>query len=391
MRVGTLRSLVLACALSIAGMQSAAAQDKVKIGIIGPFSGPFAATGIQFRQGIETYVATHGTRAGDREIELIYRDVGGANPAVAKRLAEELIVRDKVSFLGGFYLSPEGAAVAPVATETKTPTVLFVAASPPLVKMSPYLVRVGGNILQQAVPPADWAIKKGLKRAYIAVADYAPGHDVQGGFKARFTALGGQIVGEDRIPLNTIDFAPFVERIANAKPELVDIFIPGGAPAVSFMKAMGAQGLLGKMTLIGQAEADDPDLHLFDDSLIGFYSSLYYAAAVPTETNRKFKAALTEKFGKGAAAAFATVDAYDGMHVIYRMIEAQKGKPLDGTAAIEAIKGYAWESPRGPLKLDPETRDVIQNVYIRRVEKVDGRLQNVIVDTIEAVRDPFAR
>jgi branched-chain amino acid transport system substrate-binding protein len=368
----------------------ASAQDKVKIGVLGQFSGPFATVGVQFKQGIETYTAVNGTRVGGREIELIYRDVGGPDPANAKRLAEELIVKDKVNMLAGFYLSPEGAVVAPLSTEGKVPTILFVAASPGLIKLSPYFIRVGGNILQQSVPPADWAIKRGIKRAYIAVSDYAPGHDVQNGFKSRFTALGGQIVGEDRIPLSTVDFAPYVERMANANPEMVDIFVPGGAPAVNLMKTMKGQGRLGNVTIMGQAEADDPDLHLFDDNIVGFYSSLYYAAAVPTDTNKKFKEALAQKFPT-AVAAYTIVDAYDGMHVIYRMIAAQQGKPLDPDAAIEAAKNFAWDSPRGPVRIEPDTREVSQNIYIRRVEKVNGKLQNVIVDTITGVKDPFTR
>ena len=367
----------------------AQAQEKVRIGIIGPFSGPFATAGVQYRQGVETYLTVTGNRVGGREVEVIYRDVGGTNPAVAKRLAEELVVRDKVSLLGGFYLSPEATAVAPVVNETKVPAVLFTAASPAIMKLSPFFVRAGDNILQAALPPAEWAIKRGAKRAYIAVSDYAPGHDVQGGFRARFTALGGTIAGEDRMPLNTVDYAPFAERVANSKADFINVFVPAGAPAVSFIKALAAQGVVGsKVSIMGQAETDDNELRLFDDSVIGVYSSLYYALDAPYEANRRFKEALAKKHGPSATPTFSMAGAYDGMHILFRMIESQRGKVFDGAAAVKAVEGMTWESPRGPVRIEPGTREMTQNIYIRRVEKVGGRLTNRIVETFRDVKAP---
>lgn len=367
----------------------AQAQEKIRIGIIGPFTGPFATTGVQYRQGVETFLSVNGNRIGGREVEVIYRDVGGTNPAVAKRLAEELVVRDKVSLLGGFYLSPEATAVAPVVTETKVPAVLFTAASPAIMKLSPFFIRAGDNILQAAIPPADWAIKRGAKRAYIAVSDYAPGHDVQGGFKARFTSLGGTIAGEDRMPLNTVDYAPFAERIANSKADFINVFVPAGAPAVSFMKALAAQGVVGaKVSIMGQAETDDNELRLFDDSVIGVYSSLYYALDAPYEANRRFKDALAKKHGASATPTYSMAGAYDGMHILYRMIESQKGKAFDGAAAVKAVEGMSWESPRGPVRIEPGTREMTQNIYIRSVEKVGGKLANRIVETFRDVKAP---
>ena len=378
-------ALATFCVLAMA--QPGFAQDKIKIGIIGQFSGPFASTGVQFRQGIELFVALNGTKVGGREIELVFRDVGGTNPAIAKRLAEELVVREKVSLLGGFYLSPEALAAASVVNETKTPSVLFVAGARTVVRQSPYFVRAGSTLWQEYAPPADWAFKKGHKRVYIAVADYAPGHDAQNTFKTRFTALGGQVVGEDRIPLNTVDFAPFAERIANSNADVVSVFIPPGAPSVGFLKALVAQGVMKKMVVIGCAETDEADLHLFDDSIVGFYSSLYYAYGLPHEENVKFKAKLNEKF-PGTLPSYSMVNAFDGMHLLYRMVEAQKGKIFDPEVAMKAVKGYSWISPRGPLKIEPDTREITLNMYIRRVEKVKGRLENVLVDTIPAIKDP---
>jgi branched-chain amino acid transport system substrate-binding protein len=379
----TIASGAIAAPFSVAH----AAPEKIRIGIVGPFSGPFASTGLRFRQGIQVYLDLNGSKAGGREIELIYRDSGGGGAAQAKQVAEELIVRDKVHMLGGFYLSPEATAVASVVTETKTPTVLFVSASPANIRQSPFFIRAGDNILQAAVPPAEWAIKKGLTRAYIAVGDYATGYDVQNSFRARFQQLGGRVVGEDRIPLNTVDYAPFAERIANAKPDVIEIFIPSGPPSIAFLRALIAQGINPQTTaIIGMAEADDPDLHLFDDSVIGLYSSLYYAIDAPGKTNVRFKAALTKKSGPGVVPSYATVAAYDGMHALYHMAALQKETGFNSEVAMAGIAGASWESPRGPVQIEAATREMTQNIYVRQVQRRDGRLLNAIVETFKAVK-----
>jgi branched-chain amino acid transport system substrate-binding protein len=379
--------LISAAILTLVIGTSAAVAETYKIGIIGQFSGPFAATGAQFKQGIETFVSQNGSKVGGHNVEIIYRDVGGANPAIAKRLAEELIIKDKVSLLGGFYLSPEAIAAAPTVTETKTPAVMFVAGARRITKMSPYLVRAGSTLWQEYAPPAEWAIKQGKKKAYIAVADYAPGHDAQNTFKTTFTAGGGTVVAEDRIPLNTVDFAPFAERIANSDADVVSIFIPPGAPSVGFLNALSARGVMKKIMVIGCAETDEADIHLFDDSILGYYSSLYYAYGLPHKENVEFKAALQKKF-PGAMTSYSMVDAYDGMHLLYRMVAAQKTSTFDPEAAMNSIKNYSWTSPRGPLSIDGDTREIILNMYIRRVEKVNGKLENVVIDTVKAVKDP---
>jgi len=381
---------VLALAVAFgAGATIAAAQEKIKIGIVGQFSGPFALSGKQFRQGIEVFQALNGTKAGDREIELVYRDVGGPNPANAKRQAEELIVREKAAILAGFYLSPDAFAAVSVLNETKTPGVIFVAASPPILKQSSYFIRVTSTAWQTGYPAAEWAIKQNKKRAYIVVSDFAPGHDSQVAFKTRFTALGGTVLGEDRMALNTVDYAPFVERIANAKPDVVHVFIPNGAPAVNFIKALAARELLKTITFIGVGESDDPDLPALGESSLGYHSTLYYTATLKNDENKQFVAKLAEKF-PGEISNFAMVAAFDGMRVMYRMIESQKGKPFDGTAAIEAVKGFTWKSPRGSVTIDPATRNIIQDIHIRKVVKANGKLVNEVVDTFPAVKDPWS-
>jgi branched-chain amino acid transport system substrate-binding protein len=390
---GTMIKLIGYCIVAgvsalLASVQASSGQDSVKIGIIAHFSGPFAVSGVQFRQGIETYQSVHGDHAGQTAIELIYRDVGGANPAESKRLVQDLVVRDKATLLGGFYLSPDASAAASVVTETKTPAVLFNPGSPPIVRQSPYFVRVAPNIWQEVVPVAEWAIKSGKKRAYIAVADFSAGHDVQQAFKTRFTALGSQIIGEDRMPLNTVDFSAFVERIAGAKPEIVQVFVPSGALQVSFLKALAARGVLKETTVVGLA--NETDVPTFDDSMIGYYSVSHYAPALQADANQKFKEALKAKFGARAERpTFLSAAAYDGMQVLYRMIASQQGKQFDSTSALDAVRGYSWEGPRGSVAIDAETREFVPNEYIQRLEKIDGVIQNVLVETSLAVANPW--
>ena len=368
--------------------QEARAQDSIKVGIIGQFTGPFAVTGEQYKQGLESYLAQQGNVAGGRKIELVYRDTGGPNPAQAKRLAEELLVRDKVAILGGLYLSPEAAATASAVNETKTPTLLFNAASPSLMPASVYFVRMGQNIAVPGRLGAEWSRGLGKSRGYTVVGDYTPGHDTEVAFAESFTAAGGQIVGKDRVALNTVDFAPYAERIANANPDVLEVFIPPGAAAVSFIKALAARGLTQKMLIIGQGEAEDSDLHLFDDSVVGFHSIIYYSSTVDNAENNALKTTLQQKFGANALPSSFTLGAYDAMTLVRRMLESQQGKSFDATAALATLRGFSWKSPRGPVTIDAATREPIQNYYIRRVEKKDGKLQNVVIKTLDAVKPP---
>ncbi len=368
--------------------QAAHAQDTVKYGVIGQFTGPFAVTGEQYKQGLEAFVTQNGTTAGGRKIELLYRDTGGPNPAQAKRLAEELLVRDKVTILGGLYLSPEAAAAAPAVNETKTPTLLFNAASPSLMPASAYFVRMGQNIAVPGRLGAEWSRGLGKSRGYTVVGDYTPGHDTEVAFAENFTAAGGQIVGKDRVPLNTVDFAPYAERIANANPDVLEVFIPPGAAAVSFIKALAARGLTQKILIIGQGEAEDSDLHLFDDSVVGFHSIIYYSSTIDSPENNALKATLQKKFGPNVLPSSFTLGAYDSLTLVRKMLESQQGKSFDGTAALATLRGFSWKSPRGPVTIDAATREPIENYYIRRVEKKDGKLQNVVIKTLDAVKPP---
>ena len=382
-----IKRLVAALLMVIVAMP-AYAEDTIKIGIIGQFTGPFAVTGEQYRQGLEAWLAARGPVTAGRRMELIYRDTGGPNPAQAKRLAEELLVRNKVAVLGGLYLSPEAAAAAPAINETKTPALLFNAASPSLMPASPWFVRMGQNISVPARLGAEWARSLGKSRGYSVVGDYTPGHDTEAAFVEAFTTAGGQMVGKDRVPLNTVDFAPYAERIANANPDVLEVFIPPGAAAVSFIKALAARGLTQKILIIGQGEAEDSDLHLFDDAVVGFHSIIYYSSTLDNAENNALKATLRQKFGAGVLPSTFTLGAYDGLELVRRMLESQQGKTFDGTAALASVRGFSWKSPRGPVTIDATTREPIENFYIRRVEKKDGKLQNVVIKTLEGVKPP---
>jgi branched-chain amino acid transport system substrate-binding protein len=389
------RSILQISAVSSAcvvlGLSTAFAQDTVKVGVIGHFSGPFAAGGIQYKRGIETFVGLHGTKAGGREIELIFRDLGGANPAKAKQLTEELIVKDKVSVISGFALSPEPTAAASVVTETKTPTVIFNASDTLIPSQSPYFVRVGVPTWSLVDAQVRFALKNGKTRAFSSVADYSNGHATEIATKALVAKhKAGEIIGFDRVPLNSVDFSPFAERIANSKADFAYIFIGIGAPGVNYIKALHAQNVLSldsKTWVIGTGETDDPNLKSFDDSAIGFYSSIPYALGLKNDENLKFLAFHKQKFGE-VPGAF-TVFAYDGIQVVYRMVEAQKTGKFDSVAAMDAARGYTWNSPRGSVKIEPDTRDLTQDLHVRQVRRVDDHLENVLVDTFPQIKDPW--
>ena len=373
---------VLLCALPVSGAAIAADNTPVKLGVVGPFTGPFAVMGEQWRQGIETYLALNGDTVNGRKIEVIYRDTTG-NPATAKQLTQELVTRDKVSFLGGFGLTPEANASAPVVNAAKIPAFLYHVASPSTLPLSPYFVRAGQNIATNGAVSAYWALKAGKTKAYIAIADYGPGHDVAKGFRDYYTSHGGEIVREDAIPLNTVDFSPFAERIDAAAPQYVAMFIPPGAPAVSMVKALAARGVLTKTIVAGQGEAEDPDVHLFDGAILNFHSVIYYSSTLDNPENKRFLEGLKAKFGPQALPSTFTVGAYDSMALIFKVVAEGE---TDGDKVLRSLMGYTYKSPRGQVTISP-SREPIEDFIVRRVEKTPEGLRNVIIDTIPQV-DP---
>jgi len=378
------RTLGAACALTLA-LCGASAADTIKVGIIAPFSGPFAIWGKQFQEAIDVYVAQNGTKAGDHTIEFIYKDSGGPNPDAAKSLTQELLVRDKVDYLGGFVFTPNALAVAPLIDKTKTPTVIFNAATSIITTKSDYFLRTGQTLWQVTVPLAEWAWDQGIKSVVTAVTDYGPGIDAENAFKTAFKKKGGEVLDSIRMPIQTTDFAPFMQRIKNQGPNAIFGFLPAGPPTFAFVKAYNENALKDAgITFLGTGETDETTLDALGDSAIGLTTAYHYSAAHDSPLNKAFTAKL-EELHPGSVTNNGSVGAYDGVHLIYKMVEIAGS---DGEAAMEVAKGMSWESPRGPVSIDPETRNITQNVYLRRVAKNEqGKLINKEFETIEMVPD----
>lgn len=368
-------TLAVSAAVSLSLASFGAAAQSVKVGIVGPFSGPFAHYGTLFKNGAEAYIASQGGKLAGKEVELIYRDTGGPNPGQTKTLVQELIVKDKVDYLGGFVFTPNAFAVAPLIQQSQTPTVIFNAATSAITDKSEFFIRTSYTLWQVTVPMAQWAAKNNLKKVVTAVTDYGPGIDAETAFKSEFAKQGGTVVESIRMPISTTDFAPFVQRIKASGAQAVYTFLPGGPPNLGFVKAYNENGLAkAGVQFLGTAEMDEFDLQKFGDSALGLTTAFHYSAAHDSPANTKFIEALKKK-DPNAIANYASVGAWDGMYVIHKMIEATGGQK-DGLKAIAAARSLQWESPRGPVRIDPKTRHIVQNVYLRKVEKAGPLLVN---------------
>lgn len=349
--------------------------QSVKVGIVGPFSGPFAHYGSLFKTAAEAYIESQGGKLAGKTVELIYRDTGGPNPGQTKTLVQELIVKDKVDYLGGFVFTPNAMAVAPLIQQSQTPTVIFNAATSSITDKSEFFLRTSYTLWQVTVPMAQWAAKSKLQKVVTAVMDYGPGVDAETAFKSEFGKQGGTVVESIRMPMSTADFSPFVQRIKASGAQAVYTFLPGGPPNLGFVKAYNENGLAkAGIRFLGTAETDEYDLQKFGDAALGLTTAFHYSAAHESPANKAFIAAL-KKRDPNAVANYASVGAWDGMHVIHKMIEATGGQK-DGLKAIASARALQWESPRGAVRIDPKTRHIVQNVYLRQVEKQGGVLVN---------------
>jgi len=366
---------------------TARAADPARIALILPLTGPFASTGRQIEAACRLYMAKHGDTVAGRKLELLVRDDGGLAPETTKRLAQEAIARDKVMFLAGFGLTPLAFATAPVATESKTPMVVMGGATSVIPQRSPFIVRAGFTVPQITAPIAWWATKNGIKRVVSSVTEFAPGLECEKTFIKHFTDGGGTIVESIRTPLQNPDFAPFLQRIKDAKPDAAFIFVPSGQGA-AIMKQFQDRGLKeAGIKLIGTGDILDDDLlEAIGPSALGAITSHHYSAAHDSPENREYVAAFM-KANDGKRPNFMSVNGYDGMHAIYEMLRKTGGNGT-GEQLVDAAKGASWISPRGPISIDPQTRDVVQNIYIRRCEMKDGKLWNIEFDKIENVKDP---
>jgi branched-chain amino acid transport system substrate-binding protein len=379
-------SLVAALAAVALSAGAAAAQDAVKIGLILPMTGQQASTGKQIDAAVRLYQQQNGSTVAGRKIEIILRD-DAAVPDNTKRIAQELIVNDKVAFIAGFGVTPAALAAAPLATQAKVPEVIMAAGTSIITERSPYIVRTSFTLAQSSVIIADWAIKNGIKKVVALTSDYAPGTDAQNAFKERFTKAGGEVVAELRVPLAAPDFAPVLQRARDASPDAIFVFVPSGQGG-TFVKQFIERGLdKAGIKLIGPGDVTDDDLlNGMGDAVIGAVTAHLYSAAHPSAKNKAFVEAF-KKANNGLRPNFMAVGGYDGMHLIYEALKKTNGS-TDGDAVIAAMKGMSWESPRGPISIDLETRDIVQNIYVRKVEKVGGELYNVEFATFEAVKDP---
>jgi branched-chain amino acid transport system substrate-binding protein len=383
-----------AAAATIAAPRIVSAAETFKIGLIASYTGAFATWGPQFENAINAYQAIYGKtvkgpKGEDIEVQIVPRDAASSGPEKAKQLAEELVLREKVKMLAGFELSPHAMAVGGIATEAKIPVVIMNAATASITRGSPYYVRVSNTIPQWSASMGTWAAQNGIKKAYVITSDYAPGHDANEYFIKAFKAGGGEIVGAEKTPIQETNFAVYMEKALQAKPDAVYMFQPGGSPSIAFVKAYSERGLKAAgIKLLGGGEFAELFLPNFTDDVIGVMSVNHYTETNDRPENKQMRDQLTKMYGAKGVTDIASVSAWDGMQVIYAALK-ENGANAEGMKYIDSIKGKEFKSPRGPIMIDPEERDVIQNIYIRRIDKKDGKLVNTDIATIPMVKDQW--
>jgi branched-chain amino acid transport system substrate-binding protein len=378
---------LVSLAVSTLAVAEARAQAPIKIGLILSYSGQFADPATQMDNAIKLYMKQNGDTVAGRKIEVIRRDTGGVAPDVAKRLAQELIVRDQVDILAGFLLTPNALAAGDVSASAKKFMVVMNAATSIITTKSPYMVRTSVTIPQLTETFGTWAQKSGIRRIYTMVSDYGPGHDAEQSFQRGFKEAGGEVIGSVRFPVANPDFSAFVQRAKDVNPEGIFIFVPGGVQPAAIGKALAERGIdPGKTKVLGMGElTEDEARKSMGDASLGILTVYHYDHNHDSALNRAFVKAFNEAYGRNPN--IYSIGGYDGMHLIYEALKKTGGK-TDADSLVSAAKGMAWESPRGPISIDPETRDIVQTVYIRRVGRVGGQLLNVEFDKIENVKDP---
>jgi len=392
MTIGKCVSLTVVAALcgAMAVAVPASAQT-VKIGLINTYSGPMASNGDQIEKAINLFMKLGQCKLPPGvNLEIIKRDDTGINPETAKRLAQELIVRDKVQMITGVVWTPNALSIAPLVTEAKVPFIIMNAGTAMITERSPYIARTSFTLWQSSYPMGTWAAKR-FKTAYVAVADFGPGHDAQEAFTRAFTAAGGKVIGTVRMPPPTSDFAPFLQRVKDAKPDTLFVFVPAGKSATAFMKGFGDLGLgQAGIKLIGPGDiVTDEELPNMGDVPSGVMTMFHYSAAGDRPANKSFVAAYQKEYGPNAWPNFISVGAWDGMQAICDVVRAQGGK-VDADKTMLLLRGWKNpNSPRGPIEIDPRTRDIVQNEYVRETKRVGGIMKNVELETFPMVKDPW--
>jgi branched-chain amino acid transport system substrate-binding protein len=383
-----LRTLAVLAAAALALAVPAGARDTVRIGLIMPYSGQFADTATQMDNAIKLYVKQKGDTVAGKKLEFIRKDTGGPAPDVAKRLAQELVVRDKVDILAGFVLTPNATAAADVSAEAKKFMVVMNAATSSIITKSPYMVRTSLTVPQLQEPFGTWAYKSGIRKVYSMVSDYGPGRDAEASFHRAFKEAGGEIVGSVRFPVANPDFSAFVQRAKDLNPEAIFIWVPGGVQPAAIAKALSERGIdPTKTKILGQGElTEDEARKSMGDVGIGIITAYHYDWGHHSAVNKAFVDAFRAEYG-GRNPNIYSIGGWDGIHLVYEALKKTGGK-ADGESLIAAAKGMSWESPRGPISIDSTTRDIVQTIYIRRVEKVGNETRNVEFDKIENAKDP---
>jgi branched-chain amino acid transport system substrate-binding protein len=377
-------STILALSIAPTLVGTVCAQDIIKLGMVMPLTGPLATAGQQVLAGARLYIRQHGDTVAGKRIELIVRD-DASSAENGKRLIQEAIVNDKVDIVGGG-LTADLLGSAMLITEAKKPTVIMLSSTTSVIEKSPYFVRTSCTLAQSSAILADWAVQNGLKKAVTLVTDFSPGQEAETTFTNNFAAGGGQVTEALRVPLRSPDFAPFLQRVREAMPQVLFVFIPS-VQAATFAKQFVERGLdKAGIKLIGPGDmTDDSALVEMGDAMQGVVTAHFYSAAHPSATNAAFTAEY-QKHNNGRA-NFMAVSGYDGMHLIYEGLK-KTGGSADGETFMAAMKGMTWESPRGPMSIDRATGEVVHNIYVRKVEKVGGELRNVEFTTYNNIRDP---
>ncbi|WP_338760445.1 ABC transporter substrate-binding protein [Massilia sp. METH4] len=370
-------------------LPAAHGQDTIKVGVIAAFSGPFADYGKQMEGGIKAYMAQHGDTVAGKKIQVIVKDTTGPSPEIAKRLAQELVVRDKVDFLAGFGLTPEAMAAAPIAQQAKKPMIIMNAATSAITTKSNYIARFSMTLPQISAPMGTWAANNKIRKVVTLVADYGPGLDAEAAFKKTLEAGGGKVTEAIRVPLRNPEFAPFIQRIKDAKPDAIFVFVPAGEQSIAFMKGYRERGLAAagiKVIATGDL-TDDHVLPAMGDATLGVITTFHYSAAHDSPENKAFLKSFAAANPQGGRPNFMAVAAYDGMAAIYEVSRKLNGN-IDGDKAMAVLKTMKLTSPRGPIAIDPATRDIVQTVYVREVKKVGNEVYNIEFDKFANMKDP---
>jgi branched-chain amino acid transport system substrate-binding protein len=382
-------TLALAATLAVGIVSHVQAADKVKLGILVTTTGPYANWGKSYQQAIELYMSQHNGKDGNPDVEILYRDVGGDNPPRARQLAQELIVNENVAALGGLEFTTTALAMPDVINEAKIPFVAFNTATSVVTDKSPYLIRAGFTQWQALYPLSQWALEQKYKTCEMFVADYAPGADAIAAFTYGFTKGGGKMLDPIRVPMNTTDFSSYFQHVHDDAPNCLVAFMPGGPMSAGTLKGFAERGFAKQgIQLMGSGETPEYDLPAVGDAALGTVTALHYGPYLDNPENKAFVQAMVAKYGDqmaGGLPSFIHVQAWDGMEILFHMLKAGG----DGDKKMAAAKGYSWKSPRGPVQVDSETRELVQNIYIRKVEKVDGKYENVAFKTYAGMKDPW--